>query len=71
MLIMTIQKLLTPEEFVRFFETVNDCGLDAEGYALSLWNGRVARYLKNSKALGYKFDWESHKAAGCFDRHVS
>jgi hypothetical protein len=32
-----------------------------------MWNGKVAGYLKNSKALGYKFDWESHRAAGYFE----
>jgi hypothetical protein len=71
MLLMTIQKLLTLEEFVQFFEAVNDSGLDAEDYARSIWNGKVAGYLMNSKALGYKFDWESHKAAGYFDKKVS
>ncbi len=44
-LIMTIQKLLTPEEFSQFFNHCNSEGLDAEGYAASIGNGKVASYL--------------------------
>jgi len=33
--------------------------LDAEHYASSIRNGKVANYLKTGKALGYKFDYAS------------